>query len=157
MTEQPKQPWLVAAAIGLQLVLLAAAFTLGITVGRNSIDRWAVNSADDFRGPGHPGDSLPSGVRPDEQPLPPGLEEAPQLIGRIVRISPDALELAAPRGPRTVLTDAATIYETFDSDVLSAADVHPDMIVAIYGPLDPPSGDLVASRVVVLPPQQPQP
>lgn len=165
-----RRGWIVTGAVLLQLMLLIAAFSLGVYVERYGFTRdglsYAVPIGRAPAGPGGPGN--PGGVGapggpdnpPDNRPvgpggpgqLPLGLEEPPQLIGRVQRIYPDALDLAAPEGPRQVLIDESTLYEDIDGARLSAADLRPEMILAIYGHFTTEGRNLLAARIVILPP-----
>jgi len=194
----------VGGAILLGVVLLVAAFSLGVYVGRYGLTREGLSYSGPGMGaapvgagqapggqqpgqvpgnqppgqvPGNPGQApgsgagqIPGGQPPNQGPssqgplpnapqaLPSGLDTPPRLIGRLIAISPDGLDLATPDGPRPVLLTADTVIEDGEGGALALSDLAPGDVVGIYGELSGGGAGrtLTATRVVILPPQ-PQP
>ncbi len=155
--------WIIGGAIVLQVMLLIAVFALGVYIGHYGLTRDGLFYG--APGPGGPGGAANQpprqglgGPQPGAAnqggppPLPPGLDEPPQLIGRLVASGPDALELATPQGPRSVLIDENTAYEDTEGNTFSLAGLSPGDVIAIYGTFSPDGRNLVATRVVILPP-----
>jgi hypothetical protein len=158
----------ICGAILLGVMLLAAAFSLGIYVGRYGLTREGLS----YAGPGGgmpggpmqqpqggqplPGQGAPQGRGPQApQPLPPGLDSPPQLIGRILTISPDGLDLATQDGPRPILLTEDTILEDHEGNELTLADLAREDVVGVFGELSGGGAGrtLTATRIVVLPPR----
>jgi hypothetical protein len=153
----------VCGAILLGVMLLVAVFSLGIYVGRYGLTREGLSYAGP--GGGMPGGPMqqPQGGQPRPgpqdtgpqapQPLPPGLDSPPQLIGRIINISPDGLDLATPDGPRPVLFTEETVFEDHEGGVLTVSDLTREAVVGVYGELSGGGAGrtFTATRIVVLP------
>jgi hypothetical protein len=135
---------LLGAAV-LVLMLLAAAFSLGVYVGEH----------------GWTGDALryqPEAL-PGAPALPAGAGGQPNVTGRIRRLSPQSLELATPNGPRHIELTSDTRYEDEQGTTIALEDLRPGQVVAVFA--DVIAGDgllLLATRIVRLPsaaPNQP--
>jgi hypothetical protein len=156
----------ICGAILLGLILLVAVFSLGVYVGRYGLNREGLS----YAGGGQPGGQMPAQGVPQQpgqmpgpqqavpnapQPLPPGLDSPPQLIGRIIHISPDGLDLAAQDGLRPVQLTRETVFEDSEGNALALRDLARGNVVGVYGEL---SGEgagrtFTAARIVVLPVQ----
>jgi hypothetical protein len=89
------------------------------------------------------------------QPLPPGLDSPPQLVGRIVHIAPDGLDLATQNGLRPVQLTRETAFEDSEGSALALRDLARGDVVGVYGELtgEGAGRTFTAARVVVLPVQ----
>ncbi len=143
-----KRRWLVAAGAAiLVLMLVVAAFSLGVYVGEHGWTREGLTYQ-----PQGPGGPLPGGGAP---PAGPG-GEPPALTGRIRVISPHGLELATPDGPRFVEITSATRLEDPEGQEISLHDLARGDIVAVFGEMMPGDGPrLQATRIVLLPARPP--
>jgi hypothetical protein len=156
-----KRGWIIGGAVFLQGLLLIAAFSLGVYLERYGLtDEGLV-----YQGPGGaqdqrnqpPGGLIPPGAgMPDAQGqnIPPflaDLDEQPDLTGRIIRITPERLELATPQGRRIITLNEETIYQDIEGRELVLRDLHLEMIVAVVGHLANQGQELVAEQVIVLP------
>jgi hypothetical protein len=158
------------------LMLLAAAFALGVYVGEHGwtreglaygpgagVQQGAANPNGAAQAPragtpqptgrvGTPQTPLPNGggsVPVLPAGLPPG---PPQLNGRIRQVTAQRLDLAAAGGPRTVLLDEHTQYRDSTGQPITIRELKPGDIVAVFGVfLDGDGGRLMADFVVVLP------
>ena len=135
--------WLLAAgAVVLVLMLVAAAFSLGVYVGEHGWTREGLTYQ-----PQQPGGLLPDAGAPGG----PG-GEPPAVTGRIRVISPQGLELTTPDGLRFVEITAETRFEGPDGEELSLRDLARGDIVAVFGELQAGDGPrLQASRIIRLP------
>jgi hypothetical protein len=135
--------WLIpAGAVILVLMLVTAAFSLGVYVGEHGWTREGLTYQ-----PQQPAGPLPGAGAPAG----PG-GEPPALTGRIRTIAPQGLELATPDGPRFVELTTDTRIEDPDGQELSLRDLSRGEIVAVFGELFPGDGPrLRASRIVLLP------
>jgi hypothetical protein len=80
------------------------------------------------------------------------------VLGRVRTITPEALQLASPDGPRLVEITDLTRVEDENGDALSISDLHPGDVVAVFGELAAGDGRrLVAVRIVRVPPNPIQP
>jgi len=157
---------MIAGLVMTQIMLLVAVFALGIYVGRYGLTREGLvyqAGPGGAAGPGGlPGRSAPlpggvsPGVAPGQQggglPLPPGLTEPPQLIGRLLTITATALELATPQGPRQVLVDPDTTYMDEEGNTITLGDLEVGSVVGIYGEFGQDGRNVTAALVVILPP-----
>ena len=132
-------------ALILALMLLTAAFSLGVYVGRHGLSREGLR----LSGPA-PGGPAPG--RNDNGLRPPGLEAEPQVVGRVRAITPEGLELATRDGPRFVRLDESTQVREFDGAPASLTELRSGDMVAIFGELSAVDRrQLVATRIVRLP------
>ena len=149
----------------LLLMLLAAAFSLGVYVGEHGWTREGLSYS-------RPGGQLPADARPaqngpapggaapaktPQQPLAPaGLPPGrPNLTGRIVRISPQAIEIATPDGPRIVAIGEQTNFLEQDGTPICLQDLLKGDVIAVYGlPAAGDGAELRAEFIVRLPPKE---
>jgi hypothetical protein len=156
---QTKYVWIAGGAILLMIMLLAAAFSLGVYLERYGLtgdglayQRPAVGAPGGPANPDNPGQP-PDGQRPQAgNQLPPGLSEPPQLIGRLVRISPQVLELATQQGRRLITVNEDTFYRDHTDNTLELRELEIEQIVAVYGTFEQAGRELIADEIVVLPP-----
>jgi hypothetical protein len=160
---------LTAGGLVAALMLLAAAFSLGVYVGEHGWTRDGLSYAG-------PGGNLPAGNRPaqggqapdgpvppapqqQQQPLAPaGLPPGrPNFNGRIIRISPQKIELAAPNGLRIVVIGDQTRFLDQDGTPIALRDLQPGDVIAVYGLPAGDGGELLAEFIVRLPPKEPTP
>ena len=155
---------LLAGGLVLLLMLLAAAFSLGVYVGEHGWTREGLS----YSGPGgqvpagnRPAQNgqAPGGAVPGKTPqlplapagLPPG---RPNLTGRIIRISPQKIEVASPDGLRIVAISEQTIFLEQDGTPIALKDLQKGDVIAIYGlPVTGDGAELRAEFIVRLPPK----
>jgi hypothetical protein len=165
--------WLIGGVVLLQIIMLIAAFSLGVYFGRHGLSDEGLS----YRGPGQPvgqpggapgrgQGQIPGGPNNPQQPqqgvqpqlqLPPGLTEPPQVIGRLAHMGPDAFEIIIQQGPRPILFDEETYFRDHEGNTISPDDLQQGFILAIYGNPSPDRQNLIATEVVLLPPIQEQP
>ncbi len=151
---------LIAGGVVLALMLNAATFSLGMYVGEHG---WTREGLRYKPGPqGVPGANLLPDVGPGAglqlQGGQPGLlAPQPDLIGRLLLIAADSLELATPAGPRLVRVDGETAVQDERGQPLALGDLHVGDVLAVFGEAIP-GGErqFHATRLVRLPPLQPQ-
>ena len=160
----------ICGAILLGVMLLVAVFSLGVYVGRYGLTREALSYAGPGGGPA-PAQRPPDGQRPAQdapqqpgqqpgaQGLPPGLDSPPQVIGRIINITPDGLDIATPDGPRPVMLTEDTIIEDHEGNELTLSDLTREDVVGVFGELTGGGAGRIftATRIVILPPQPEEP
>jgi hypothetical protein len=149
------RPWLLAAgAITIVVLLLIAAFSLGVYVGEHGWTREGLT----LHGPGgQPGLAPPLQDGPGAPPPLPGGGRPPDLVGGVRRVLQGTLLLATPDGPRTVEVDGGTEVETRQGDARSLDDLRPGQSVAVYGYRSGDGQTLVAELIVLLPaPEKPR-
>lgn len=133
---------LIVGAVVLMLALLAGAFSIGVYVGRYGLTGEGLRL--------QPSDAnRPMG----NQPAGPGIE--PALIGRLLRIQPDGLNLATQQGRRFVAVDAGTEWTDHQGTSLDPQSLQPGDLIAIFGQFENGGDRLLAERVVRLPAQPP--
>ncbi|HHH41202.1 MAG TPA: hypothetical protein ENK56_04275 [Chloroflexi bacterium] len=119
--------WVGAGVIVLMLV--TAAFALGVYVGEHGWTREGLT----LGGPGEPDrqPGPPGGAgMPPGQPLPGG---QPTLVGRIRLRLDEGLELATPQGPRPVSLTSTTRFEDAQGNPIEPDTLRRGDIVAIFG------------------------
>lgn len=133
---------LIVGAVVLMLALLAGAFSVGVYVGRYGLTAQGLRL--------QPSDAN----RPvNHQPGGPGAE--PALIGRLLRIQPDGLNLATQQGRRFVAVDDGTVWIDNQGRPLDPLSLQPGDMIAIFGQFENGGDRLLAERVVRLPAQPP--
>jgi hypothetical protein len=145
---------IVSGAVILLLMLLVGAFSLGVYVGEHG---WTGSGLTYQPGPG----VLP--LAPQDQSQPPGQgqfqgqgADGPRLIGRILEITPQALDLATPDGRRRVELHEGTRYREENGAQLQFSDLAQGDVVAIFGEvIAGDGGKLLAQLVLRLPPRPP--
>lgn len=155
-TDRSKKAMLIAGVGLLQILLLGGAFLLGVFVTRTSIqtnpNQPAGVIAPQSGNAQQPAEPQPGQSDRQQQNILPGLSAPPQMIGHLVHISADTLELVRPQQPQPILVDAETTIETLEGEALTPADLQRDMILAVYGHPLPDSQQFLAERIVILPP-----
>jgi hypothetical protein len=146
----------------LLLMLVASSFSLGVYVGEHGWTRDGLS----YSGPGQavrpglngkPAQDGPAGVG---TPLPPqapaGLPSGrPNLIGRIIQIHPQSIEVASASGPRVVILTFETRFLEQDGRVITVKDLQKGDAVAIYSRFTAgDGGEMQADFVVRLPPKE---
>lgn len=146
----------------LLLMLLAASFSLGEYVGEHGWTRDGLS----YSGPGgragandrpNAGGPVPGGPAqgptPQQPFAPAGLPSGrPNLTGRVVRIYPQRIEVAAANGVRSVILTAETRFFEQDGTTISLKDLKKGELIAVYGLLaDGDGGELRAEFIVRLP------
>jgi hypothetical protein len=150
---------IIGGAVLLGLMMLVAAFALGVYLGAHGLTReglvYAVPGGGAQPGPG-------GAPQPPEGPGRPGgaaplpLDPPPQLIGRVRRVSDEGLELATPDGPRWVALAEEVSLEDIEGKPLSLDEVKPGTVIGVYGEFSPNGGpEMIATRLVLLPAQSP--
>nr|MBN1228641.1 hypothetical protein [Anaerolineae bacterium] len=150
-----KKGWVIAGILVMQLMLLAAAFSLGVYLERYGLTEEGLayqrSPANFNHSPQAGGQATP---RPGQgQSLPPGLSVPPQIIGHILQIQPGQLEIASPQGPRTITINEDTIYRDYQDTRLAYRDLKPRDAIAVYGHLEDAGRVFIATEIVVLPPE----
>jgi hypothetical protein len=151
----------------LLLMLLASSFSLGVYVGEHGWTRDGLsysNPGGANRGGavnppaqgGFPqGGPVPAGTQPAPQ-APAGLPQGrPNLTGRVLRLQPQSIQIAAPDGPRIVLlTDETRILEQ-DGSAITLKDLQKGDVIAVYGMFTGgDGGELRADFIIRLPPKE---
>jgi hypothetical protein len=139
---------IILGAVLLTAVLLTAAFSLGIYVGRHGWGEGGLRYQ-------------PSGPEggPGAQPGDPGgfAADPPDMVGRIRALSQLGIQLATQDGPRIVEVSEDTRVEDMDGAPLSLTDLRLGGLIAVFGDFTPGDGRrLIASRIVLLPEKNPQ-
>jgi hypothetical protein len=158
--------YLSSGGVVLALMLLAASFSLGVYVGEHGWTRDGLS----FSGPGGragadnrppPNGGLPNGPalqqgQPQAPQVPAGLPSGkPNLTGRILRILPQGIQVAAADGPRLVALTGETRFLEQSGAVIQLADLQIGDRVAVYGiPSADGAAELRAEFVVRLPEKQ---
>lgn len=145
---QRQRLWLlVIGAVIIVVMLLIAAFSLGVYVGEHGWTRQGLT----LQGSGpQPGPVQQPQAGPDAPPPLPGGGRPPDLVGRIRRILEGTLFLATSDGPRTVEIDPATQVQTHGGDPRSLDDLIPGRNVAVFGYRSGDGQTLVAELIVLL-------
>jgi hypothetical protein len=141
-----------AGCITLVLMLLLAAFSLGVYVGQHGWTRDGLTlqgpggklGQPPLANPGAPGKQLP--LPADGRP--------PDVHGRIQEHLGDSLVLVTAEGPRTIELDEQTQVTTTEGNEVPLDILRRGQPVAIFGQRDDDGKTLVA-RVIVLLPQPP--
>lgn len=135
-----QRKWLVAGGIVvLFLISVAAAFSVGVYIGRYGLTRDGLA----LRGPKAGQGNAASALQPADLP------GKPQAVGRIRRIHPDGLGLATIDGPRLVLVDGETKYQDQDGESIAKDALQVGQIVAIFGIPDGRQ-EMMADLVIVV-------
>ncbi|RMF35623.1 MAG: hypothetical protein D6759_04500 [Chloroflexi bacterium] len=119
----------IAGAVVIVLMLVTAAFALGVYVGEHGWTREGLT----LGSPGRPGQqpAPPGGAgMPPGQPLPGG---QPTLVGRIRARLDEGLELATPQGPRSVSLTSTTRFEDAQGNPIEMTALRRGDMVAIFG------------------------
>jgi hypothetical protein len=145
---------LAVGGVTIVLMLILAAFSLGIYVGQHGWTRDGLS----LRGPAANPGQLPSADprAPGKQPPLPADGRPPDVSGRIQTCLDDSLLLITAEGLRTIELDERTRVTTPEGDELSPDSLESGQPVAIFGQ---PNGDgkiLVARVIVLLPPPPPK-
>ncbi len=159
---------LISVSVGgavLLLMLLASSFSLGVYVGEHGWTREGLSYSGPNAGKqpgvgnpqapagGFPNGPAQSGTQP--APFPAGLPAGrPNLIGRILRIQPQSLQVASADGPRAVLLTAETRFLEQDGSDIGLKDLQKGDAVAVYGVFAGDGGELRADFVIRLPPKE---
>lgn len=138
--------WQIIIGAGiLILMLLTAAFSFGVYVGRYG---WSVKGL--ARQPGF--HAVPQPKPAGQNQAPPQGNQRPDLLGRIWTISEDALELLTQDGPRLIRVTSDTRVVDLSGTELSLSQLKRDDNVAVYGQRDITNDKvLLAIRIVRLP------
>jgi hypothetical protein len=132
-----KNRWLIAiggAVLG--LMLLCAAFSLGVHVGRHGWGEQNLNLQ-------LQGDRPPPGGGFDADP--------PDVIGQIRALSQEGMQLATRQGPRWIQVSPATVVENAAGDTLALHDLRLGNLVAVYGEHRKVGQILTSNRIIVIP------
>ncbi|UCF59864.1 MAG: hypothetical protein JSV37_08855 [Anaerolineaceae bacterium] len=137
---------IILGAVVLLVILLTAAFSLGIYVGRHG---WGEEGLR-YQPPGPEGGP---GAAPGQD----FAANPPDLVGRIRALSQLGIQLATQDGPRIVEVSENTRVEDKDGTPLKLTDLRLGDLVAVFGEFTPGNGQrLVASQIVRLPERAPQ-
>ena len=159
--------WILIAAGGVVLVLMlvTAAFALGVYVGEHGWTRDGLQYASGapIAGPGQQnrpatGNGIPQNDQslqggPGQAPagLPPG---RPQVTGRVLTISTSQIELATPNGRRSVTLVQSTRIPDDKGPSLALNDLKSGDFLAVFGSLVQGDGGLLqADMLIRLPPK----
>lgn len=143
---------IVLGAVILLLMLLVGAFSLGVYVGEHGWTRQGLSYQPGAQ-PVGPGQVPGQGLVPGQGQLP---GQGPALIGRILQISPQALELATPEGRRRVELHDGTVFREQEGAELQLSELERGDVVAIFGEMIAGDGGRLLAQVVVrLPPRPP--
>ncbi|WP_376790468.1 hypothetical protein [Thermoflexus sp.] len=150
MTQERWLQWL--GVLLAALILMLAAFSLGVVVGRHGWFGWQPEAAlgrGGAPGGGPPpggGGALPGiGAGPQNNAFP----SPPQVVGQLRQRRGDGLTLATPQGPRSVQLTATTHYRTEEGETLTVTDLTPGDWLAVWGTWSQPN-TLEATLVVRL-------
>ncbi len=149
----------------LLLMLLAGSFSLGVYVGEHGWTRDGLsytgpggrigaNDRPNAGGPAPGGPAVAVTLQPPAAPagLPSG---RPNLTGRIVRISPQRIEVATANGVRIVILTAETRFLEQDGREIALKDLKKGDLIAVFGLLtEGDGGELRAEFIVRLPAKQ---
>lgn len=144
---------IVVGSVILLLMLLAGAFSLGVYVGEHGWTRRGLTYQPDpgIMPQGAP--VQPQGQAPGQGQLPGQDAGRPALIGRVLDVSNQALELATQDGRRRVELHDRTVFLELNGPTLQLTDLETWDIVAIYGEMVAGDGGRLLAQVVVrLPP-----
>ncbi len=133
----------------LMSVLLLAAFSLGVYVGRGDLFS---GQAPAIVGPGR------QPAQPPQQPEP---APRPALVGRVQSVDPGGLLLVTPQGLRGVIITPTTQFQRQVSEeqppvAASLDDIRRGVVVSVFGRPGDDGQGLVADLVVILPTAQKQ-
>jgi hypothetical protein len=132
---------IVVGAVVLMLALLAGAFSVGVYVGRYGLTAQGLRLQ-------------PSDANRPAGNLPPGQGGEPTLIGRLVQIREDGLDLATQQGRRFVSVSPQTEWIDPQGQPIDPESLQEGTILAIFGQFEEGGNRLLADRIVRLPPQQ---
>ncbi len=143
---------IVLGSVILLLLLLTGAFSLGVYVGEHGLTRRGLTYQPDPGAVPQGGPGQPQGQAPG-----PGQDGGrPALIGRILDVSAEGLELATQDGRRRVELHDRTVIMELNGPSLQLSDLANWDIVAIYGEMIAGDGGRLLAQVVVrLPPNPP--
>lgn len=133
--------WLIAIGLIVLIgMLVIGAFALGVYVGEHGWTRAGLQYQPGAQPP--PGQMPPQGGNKppkDQQPpggapdgLPPG---RPQIIGRILKITPQSVNIATPDGPRYVILTPKTRYLEENGTPISPSALQRNDVVGVFGRL----------------------
>jgi hypothetical protein len=159
--------WILITAGGMVLVLMlvTAAFALGVYVGEHGWTRDGLQYAGGApaAGPGQQnrpatgsgihqnGQSLQGGPGQAPAGLPPG---RPQVSGRVLTISTSQVELATPDGRRSVTLVQGTRIQDEQGNTLAVNDLKSGDFLAVFGTLIQGDGGLLQADLLIrLPPR----
>lgn len=135
--------WQIAVgAVVLMLALLAGAFSLGVYVGRYGLTAQGLRLQ-------------PSDANRPAGNMQPAEGDEPALIGRLLQIRENGLDLATQQGRRFVSTSPETQWIDPQGGPLDPESLQEGDLLAIFGRLEDGGRQLVADRVVRLPQQTP--
>lgn len=151
--------WLIPIGLGVFVsMLVIAAFSLGVFVGERGWTRGGLQNNAPMglppgaQGPQGPGQTGPGGAHPQGAGLPQG---RPQLIGRVLRISEESLELITQEGRRQVNLSSDTGYQNVEGTTLRLEDLTTEDVVVVFGKFTGGDGSQLEAEVVVkLPPKK---
>jgi hypothetical protein len=147
---------IVVGSVILLLMLLAGAFSLGVYVGEHGWTRRGLTYQPDPGAVPQGAPGQPQGQAPGQGQLPGQDGARPAVIGRILDISSEGLELATQEGRRRVELHDQTVYLELNGPTLQLTDLAVADIVAIYGEMIAGDGGRLLAQVVVrLPPNPP--
>ena len=123
------------------LLHVAAAFALGIYVGRHGLTREGLTLQT-------AGSQRPVAVQDQNRPA---LTEAPDVIGRVRGLGRGAMQLATSDGPRLVVLSESTVVKDASGGVNELSALKEGMLVAVYGEFEGGGTGLKAQLVILLP------
>ena len=133
--------WQIAVgAVVLLLAVLAGAFSLGVYVGRYGLTAQGLRLQ-------------PSDANQPAGNLQPAQDDEPALIGRLLQIRQNGLDLATQQGRRFVAIGPETQWIDPQSHPLEPEALQEGDLLAIFGQFEDGGNRLVADRVVRLPQQ----
>lgn len=156
---------IIGGAVVLQIILLAAAFFLGVY-----FERYGLIGGGQGRGPSAPPpsdleDDLPPGVNPDDDqelhlpggplgppsPLPPCLDEPPQSVGTLIQVLDDGtLELRVSAGTMVVVINQNTAVLGCDLTPISVEDLEANDLLGVYGTFGEDGLTLTATQIILI-------
>jgi hypothetical protein len=145
-----RKPLIAAGCITLVLMLLLAAFSLGVYVGQHGWTRDGLTLQGPGSKTGQPPPANPGA--PGKQPPLPVDGRPPDVRGRVQQHLGDSLVLVTAEGPRTIELDEQTQVTTSEGDELPLDVLKRGQPVAIFGQRDDDGKTLVARVIVLLPP-----
>ncbi len=133
-------------------MIAAASFSLGVYIGKQG---WTITKPS-MTGPGQP----PVQPQGNPQDQPPGgnsdTPNRPDLIGKVITVTTNSVELNTPDGLRSVsLTDNTRILKQAEGELEPASvnDIQPGIRIAVFGQFGDDGRSMTGQTIIMLEPR----
>ncbi len=152
MTSERKILYVLGAIIIVSMIAVGS-FSLGVYVGKQG---WILNEPSVF-GPRQGPNQGPDGVQEPPQNRDDNLPPKPDLIGRVINISPSSLEVDTADGIRLILiSDETVVSRQGEGNVETAhlSDIKIGVHIAVIGEFSDDGRTLTGEIIILLKPKQ---